>query len=160
MLEMRDPLNIPVDGHTSVNDFSNWRLKCTDGGRHTWHYISDEEARTWPQSTLDKYWLGLPTVRVVSVSRVSSRVNTSQGLPSLPQAKDAMSAARNGFTFYKHLQAPDGHWPGEYGGPLFLLPGLVIGSYVSGMDFTEAQRMGIIRYLINRAHPDDGGWGM
>src|SRR5260370_14759467 len=157
---MRAPLNIPVDGH-SVNDCSNWRLKCTDGGRHTWYYVSDEEAVTWPQSTLDKYWLGLPTVRVVSILGLSfSYVNTSQGLPSLPQAKDAMSAARNGFTFYKHLQDPDGHWPGEYGGPLFLLPGLVIGSYVSGMGFTEAQRMEMVRYLFKRAHPVDGGWGM
>ena len=24
------------------------------------------------------------------------------------------------------LQANDGHWPGDYGGPLFLLPGLVL----------------------------------
>lgn len=23
------------------------------------------------------------------------------------------------------LQAHDGHWPGDYGGPMFLLPGLV-----------------------------------
>ena len=113
---------------------------------------------------LSPHWinigLGFRQYASFLIPGVSSRVNTSQSLPSLPQDKDAMSAARNGFTFYKHLQAPDGHWPGEYGGPLFLLPGLVIGSYVSGMDFTEAQRMGIIRYLINRAHPDDGGWGM
>lgn len=28
--------------------------------------------------------------------------------------------------FYSTIQADDGHWPGDYGGPLFLLPGLVI----------------------------------
>ncbi|KAF8328406.1 terpene synthase [Cantharellus anzutake] len=140
---MRASPQIPLEGNTPFTNYSNWRLKCTDGGRHIWHYLSDEEAKTWPQSIIDKYWLGLPT-----------------GLPALPIAKDAMSAARNGFSFYKNLQDPDGHWPGEYGGPMFLLPGLVIGSYVSGMDFTEGQRMEIIRYLINRAHPDDGGWGI
>jgi lanosterol synthase len=43
---------------------------------------------------------------------------------------------------------------------MFLLPGLVIGSYVAGMDFTEAQRLEMIRYLINHANSDDGGWGM
>lgn len=25
--------------------------------------------------------------------------------------------------FYAALQAEDGHWAGDYGGPLFLLPG-------------------------------------
>ena len=43
---------------------------------------------------------------------------------------------------------------------MFLLPGLVIGSYVSGMSFKEAERLEMVRYLINRAHPEDGGWGM
>jgi len=43
---------------------------------------------------------------------------------------------------------------------MFLLPGLVIGSYVSGMGFKEEERLEMIRYLMNRAHPEDGGWGM
>lgn len=83
-----------------------------------------------------------------------------QGLPDLPPAKDAYEAAKNGYEFYKHLQSHDGHWAGEYGGPMFLLPGLVIGSYISGMTFKEEERLEMIRYLFNRAHPEDGGWGM
>lgn len=71
-----------------------------------------------------------------------------------------MEAARNGYTFYKNLQAHDGHWPGEYGGPMFLLPGFVIGSYITGMGFKDEERREMVRYLMNRAHPDDGGWGM
>ena len=43
---------------------------------------------------------------------------------------------------------------------MFLIPGLVIGSYVSEMTFTLEERLELIRYIINRAHPDDGGWGM
>ena len=43
---------------------------------------------------------------------------------------------------------------------MFLLPGLVIGSYITGMTFLEEERLEMIRYLFNHAHPDDGGWGL
>lgn len=41
----------------------------------------------------------------------------------LPKAHTALQGALNGITFYMGLQAEDGHWAGDYGGPLFLLPG-------------------------------------
>lgn len=41
----------------------------------------------------------------------------------LSRAKTPMEAARHGFEFYKTIQSKDGHWSGEYGGPLFLIPG-------------------------------------
>jgi lanosterol synthase len=45
----------------NTTDRTRWRLK-DDRGCQTWHYLeSDEEA--WPQSTADKYFLGLDTVR-------------------------------------------------------------------------------------------------
>jgi lanosterol synthase len=43
-------------------DYSRWRL-LDERGRQTWHYLEDDEdAREWPQSTADKYYLGLPLV--------------------------------------------------------------------------------------------------
>ena len=44
--------------------------------------------------------------------------------PALPKAEKAQDAAKNGIKFYSKLQAEDGHWAGDYGGPLFLMPGL------------------------------------
>ncbi|KAG5647893.1 hypothetical protein DXG03_007817 [Asterophora parasitica] len=141
---MYNPLNISQSAATPFTDYSRWRLLVNDGGRHTWHYLkTDEECEAWPQNSVDKFWLGIDLK-----------------LPALATAQTPLEAARNGYTFYKHLQSHDGHWPGEYGGPMFLLPGLVIGSYVSGMPFTEQERLEMIRYLMNRAHPEDGGWGM
>lgn len=43
---------------------------------------------------------------------------------------------------------------------MFLLPGFIIGSYVMDIEINEAEGLEIIRYLFNRAHPEDGGWGM
>ena len=86
-------------------------------------------------------------------------IDLAKELPSLPPAKTPLESARNGYEYYKHLQAHDGHWPGEYGGPMFLIPGLTIGSYITGIPFTDEERREMIRYLMNRAN-EDGGWGM
>eukprot|EP00252_Welwitschia_mirabilis_P023208 TRINITY_DN6518_c0_g1_i1.p1 TRINITY_DN6518_c0_g1~~TRINITY_DN6518_c0_g1_i1.p1 ORF type:complete len:760 (-),score=127.45 TRINITY_DN6518_c0_g1_i1:298-2577(-) len=64
--------------------------------------------------------------------------------------------------FYSTIQAHDGHWPGDYGGPMFLLPGLVIALYVTGSLNTvlsEMHQKEICRYLYNHQN-EDGGWGL
>ncbi|KAH9004689.1 terpene synthase [Lactarius hatsudake] len=138
------PLNIPVSPKQPFTDYTRWKLRDTDDGRHIWDFLrTEDELAARPSSNTDKYWLGLPL-----------------NLPALPEAKSPLDAARNGYTFYKELQTNGGHWVGEYGGPMFLLPGLVIGSYVTGMTFLEEERLEMIRYLFNHTHPDDGGWGL
>lgn len=43
-------------------DRTRWRLH-NDRGCHIWRYLdSEEEAKKWPQSTADKWYLGLDTV--------------------------------------------------------------------------------------------------
>ena len=77
----------------------------------------------------------------------------------MPKANTPYEAALNGYKFYQNLQSEDGHWAGEYGGPMFLLPGVVIGSYIANMGFTLEERLEMIRYLINHTN-EDGGWGL
>ncbi len=43
--------------------------------------------------------------------------------PDLPKASSPIEAAKNGMLFYSKLQAEDGHWTGDYSGPLFLMAG-------------------------------------
>jgi lanosterol synthase len=43
-------------------DPTRWRL-LDESGRLTWHYLEGDEAvKKWPQSTADKWYLGLDTV--------------------------------------------------------------------------------------------------
>ena len=51
----------------AVTDLSRWRLEVDDG-RQVWKYLTVEEARKWPQTAYDKYWLG-----TLDVSKLPSR---------------------------------------------------------------------------------------
>ncbi|PWA92388.1 squalene cyclase [Artemisia annua] len=66
------------------------------------------------------------------------------------------ASLKKALRFYSTLQGEDGSWPADYGGPLFLLPGLVIGLHVMGAKdavlSVEHQRE-IRRYLYN--HQED-----
>ncbi|PWA40933.1 squalene cyclase [Artemisia annua] len=72
------------------------------------------------------------------------------------------ASLKKALRFYSTLQGEDGSWPADYGGPLFLLPGLVIGLHVMGAKdavlSVEHQRE-IRRYLYNHQNVD-GGWGL
>ncbi|KAK5116194.1 hypothetical protein LTR62_008520 [Meristemomyces frigidus] len=136
--KIKDPTTDPL----------RWRLR-DDRGIQTWHYLeSDEEVKQWPQTVADRYFTGLET-----------------GLPSLPGATTPLQAAENGLSFFSQLQQEPGNWACEYGGPMFLLPGLIITLHVTNMPLTLPEQTEMIRYIFNmqnlgEKNGGDGGWGL
>ena len=56
------PKEISVYGEKT--DINRWRL-LDERGRQTWHYMTtNDDAKNWPQSIVDRYFLGLPTVSI------------------------------------------------------------------------------------------------
>ena len=61
----------------------------------------------------------------------------------------AKEAAHKGMSFFQMVQCEDGHWAGDYGGPMFLLPGLVCALYLTQVPYPEGRREGMVAYLKN-----------
>lgn len=111
--------------------------------KHSWDLLMRHQfAKENPISTL------LPQVTVKDNEDVTSdKVTTT---------------LKRALTFYSSIQADDGHWPGDYGGPMFLMPGLVIALSVTGALNTvlsKEHRREMCRYLYNHQN-SDGGWGL
>uniref|UniRef100_A0A671KPQ2 Terpene cyclase/mutase family member n=1 Tax=Sinocyclocheilus anshuiensis TaxID=1608454 RepID=A0A671KPQ2_9TELE len=130
----------------SVTDLSRWRLSNVEG-RQTWRYIEEADHVDRQQSMLESHSLGLDVVNM-SITDKSS-----------PAAHTAVEAALKGMDFYSSLQAEDGHWAGDYGGPLFLLPGLLITCHIAKIPLPDAWKQEMVRYLRSVQLPD-GGWGL
>lgn len=81
-------------------------------------------------------------------------------MPELPTPKAPIDAAKNGLSFFEHLQLEPGHWGCEYGGPMFLIPGYALACYVTKTPIPDIYKKEIKNYLFARAHPEDGGWGL
>lgn len=79
--------------------------------------------------------------------------------PVLPKPANVKEATRNAMSFFTKLQTEDGHWANDYGGPMFLLPGLVITCYITGTDLGAQRKTEIIRYLFNHI-TSEGAWGL
>ena len=62
-------------------------------------------------------------------------------------ASESLSCARHGINYYQHIQEDDGHWAGDYGGPMFLMPGLVISCYISNTPFAEEEKREMMRWV-------------
>jgi hypothetical protein len=143
-----------------TNAKCKYALKGESAGRQTWykdagailangHNVKEEqtfEAAENPNS-------GDKIFRSIKESQwKGSRPDTTSS-PST-----AREAARKGLEYYQMLQCEDGHWAGDYGGPMFLMPGLITVLYISGSELEPHKKSAMVEYLRNHQQ-EDGGWG-
>ncbi|KAK8635356.1 hypothetical protein V6N13_004097 [Hibiscus sabdariffa] len=85
-----------------------------------------------------------PVLEVLPQVKVEEAENVTEGMVT-----DTLRRALN---FHSSLQVHDGHWPGDYAGPMFLLPGLIITLSITGAlnaVLSEEHKKEIRRYLYN-----------
>ena len=91
------------------SDRSRWRLRITELGATSWHYLSEEEAKSDPQNNCTKYCLKMDDFEA-------------------PPAEDIVypiDSARKGGEFFSLTQDESGVVPNMYVGPMFMTTGLV-----------------------------------
>ncbi|PSN63824.1 terpene synthase [Corynespora cassiicola Philippines] len=124
-------------------DTTRWRLESNNIGVNLWHYLTEEELpKARLQTRAEKYFLGLPAE-----------------IRSLPPAQTFDESARNGLVFYEGLQQDAGHWTCSYGGPSFLLPGIVFAMYITKKPIPEEWKIEMTRWICKHQN-EDGGWGL
>lgn len=153
--------------HLPATDLTRWRLHSHEGD-HEWRYLDAAEASdgsTRPQTFAERYLLGLtspstPPPPPKSPTPTSHHNDTTSTTPQPPKQNSPFTTpALAGFHFLTHLQLPEGHWACDYGGPSFLLPGLVFAMYITRTPIPEPWRIEMTRYLASRVNAD-GGWGL
>jgi len=158
--------------------WKNWQL-LTEKGRQIWAFkpgsnhinahlenvdnITDEEiAQLAEDFQFDKSGNPNSGDKVFRNTAINAKFSEFRGqIPKSPHPKEqkVIDALIKGINYFSYLQSEDGHWPGDYGGPLFLLPGLLIAAYISGTPFPKAHQEMMKIYLLNHQN-QDAGWGM
>jgi len=144
----------------------SWILQ-SERGRQIWEY-DESKKPTHSLKELEQEWRGdknkHTSDRVYRYHALEKNFKPMSIPKDVKMPKDKLAAKATeslfkGYNYYKALQMEDGHWPGDYGGPMFLMPGLVFTCYITKTELDQHTKTEMIRYLKNHQN-EDGGWGL
>jgi len=150
---------------SSVNFFDWWQLKC-DNGRQVWQFCPPQAFSQIDFNTEE----GQKVLHEMSKAFVFDKTQNPNSQDKIFRNKTAASpwqeshnpslhALQKGWQYYTQLQDEDGHWAGDYGGPMFLLPGLIIVAYITQTEIPAPHKTLMAQYMLNHQNAD-GGWGL
>ena len=149
---------------SGINFFDWWQLKC-DNGRQVWHFCPPQEYQHVEFDTdegreliaeMTKAFVFDKSKNPNSQDKVfrNKYANTKTHKP-----ENADDALQKGWEYFAKLQEDDGHWAGDYGGPMFLLPGLIIVAHITQTEIPAPHKALMVQYMLNHQN-NDGGWGL
>lgn len=123
-------------------DPKRWRIRTDDIGRTVWHYVSEDDDSE--QLPFIKYCLRTDDFTPPAAITINSPIQ----------------AAEQGAKFWALLQQDNGSFISQYKGPTFITIGYIGFHYFCKRPIAESYRIEMIRFIVNSAHPVDGGWGL
>lgn len=157
-----------------------WKLQSKNG-RHYWEFEIPDELKNlisspddWEKEEAKSYLQAMETAFTFDKKKnpnasdevlrwfCSKKAPKPSVIPiheDLPIHEKVQISLKNGFAYFETLQQSDGNWSSDYGGPLFLMPGLIIASYITETPFEKPLQSLIKSNLWNHQN-EDGGWGL
>lgn len=132
-------------------DPKKWKLITNELGQGYWYY---DVYNQYPEQT--------PFVKHhLSTEDIDDELPSSS-YDFKRKGNDLDEALNKGASFFTHILQDDnsGTFPCQYKGPMFMTIGYIVSMYVSKTEIPEHIRVELIRYIVNTAHPVDGGWGL
>ena len=160
------------------SSWDHWKL-LTKNGRQVWAFKADSQniddhlknADTFSEQELQAFSKDFafdrqlnPTsadkvFRQQALQDSSTDTIEEKSRAETPEEQTLIDSIIKGMHYFSQLQSEEGHWPGDYGGPLFLLPGLLIATYISDTPFPKPHQEMMRVYLFNHQHTDEP-WGI
>lgn len=130
-----------------------WKLHTTELGRQTWQFSGNNEDAAFILSMANSFVFDKKknANSADKVYRYQKKISS----PHTPSDNSLLNA----INYYISLFSEHGFVPGDYGGPMFLIPGLIIVSYVTNTPLPLSHQALICQYIKNHQNTD-GGWGL
>ncbi|KAJ1267796.1 hypothetical protein BS78_07G085600 [Paspalum vaginatum] len=164
-----------------------WKLKIAEGGpwlksgnshigRETWEFdqnFGSNQERDAVESAREEFRSNRFRMRhssdILARMQLAKENNFSLDLrktkdesPFDINSVTVLETLRKALNYFSAIQAHDGHWPGDFPGPLFTTATMIIVLYVTeslSITLSSEHCKEICRYLYNRQNID-GGWGL
>lgn len=156
-----------------MNDLWFQAFTCeVHNGNHSWKFTPSSKLletfhiyEEWSSEIPNKYpkeWKAFLLSLPDAFSKVNPRYKTTEDIlyrKNISSTNIDDSTSEKAISYWLQQQNTDGHWPADYGGPLFLIPGFVIAMYICETPMDEVFTSLMIQYLFN--HQDSSGaWSL